>query len=96
MGILIGSVCFRCHDNEVLNSFGIPKKFNINGGGRYTRVKLSDMIERKENANLKRLVDEKSQFFTSAAGNMLPVDRSYHFAMSYLCAETTIYVKIKS
>ena len=58
------------------------KKFIINSGGIYTRVTFPEMILLQEITSLKCLVDEEGQLLSTAVGNVLPVDRSYHHLSS--------------
>jgi len=70
-GNIIGNVCVRCHDSDIIESLGLPKQFNIYDGG-YVRVTFPEMLVLKENANKKLLVDDEGRLPAAAGGNMLP------------------------
>ena len=74
-GDLTGKVCVRCHDSDVLNSFGITKVFNISGSDGKGRVTFPEIITRKDNANLRLLVDDEGQRLAITAGSISSVDR---------------------
>ena len=75
-GDFIGNVCVRCHDSEKLNFFGLSKPSNITHGG-YARMRYTENLVLKENANIKIIVDEDGHLLATGSGNTLPVDRSY-------------------
>jgi len=55
----IGNVCGSCCDSQKIYSFGLPKILKFSEGGN-VKVTFPEMIARKENANIKILVDEES------------------------------------
>ena len=65
------------HDSERLNFFGMSRKFNISDGG-YAKVVLPEIITLKDNANIKRIVDDEGQLLINACGNTLLTDKPYH------------------
>jgi len=75
-GNAIGHVCIYCHGNKEVNFSGVSRKFKFYRG-RYVRVASPEKLLKKENANIKQLADGEGKILTTAAGNILPLDKSY-------------------